>query len=133
MVMISTKSQKIYVEQEASKLTTSISMQPSEPSIPKKQDNQPFLAPDRAWLILISIALLSAVGCVAWVYRRKIYRQPFQTQPEHKIHCQRCRYFCQNPYLQCTIHPSTVMTEASIDCMDYWPKIHSQSSERTHK
>jgi hypothetical protein len=37
------------------------------------------------------------------------------------IKCDRCQYLDCNPYLKCTIHPSTVLTHEAVNCKDYQP------------
>jgi hypothetical protein len=48
----------------------------------------------------------------------------------HKIPCRSCRYFSHNPYLNCAIHPSLVLTGQAIDCPDYCAK--GESTETKH-
>jgi hypothetical protein len=85
----------------------------------------PFTLIDLALLMAISVACLSAIsltiGKLSWVYRQKIRQQSFPVQPANTMPCQGCQYFCANPYLKCTVHPTTVMTEASSNCSDYAP------------
>lgn len=35
--------------------------------------------------------------------------------------CKNCKYFADNFYLKCAIHPSTVLTKEAINCSDYCP------------
>ncbi len=35
------------------------------------------------------------------------------------VPCRSCRYFTNSLYLKCTVHPTTVMTQAAINCSDY--------------
>ena len=39
----------------------------------------------------------------------------------HQLPCQNCRFFTNNHYLYCTVHPSIVLTEQALDCSDYFP------------
>jgi hypothetical protein len=39
-----------------------------------------------------------------------------------KIPCYRCRFFKDNPYLKCAVHPSKVLTIKAVDCLDYQAK-----------
>lgn len=48
----------------------------------------------------------------------------------HKIPCRSCRYFAYNPYLNCAIHPSLVLTNQAIDCPDYCAK--GENAETNH-
>jgi hypothetical protein len=37
----------------------------------------------------------------------------------HQLPCRNCRFFTNNHYLYCTVHPSIVLTEQALDCSDY--------------
>ncbi|MEH2131729.1 MAG: hypothetical protein V7K86_14075 [Nostoc sp.] len=37
----------------------------------------------------------------------------------HQLPCRSCRFFTNNHYLYCTVHPSIVLTEQALDCSDY--------------
>lgn len=38
----------------------------------------------------------------------------------HQIPCSNCRFFNNNLYLKCAVHPYKVLSEKAIDCSDYW-------------
>lgn len=38
------------------------------------------------------------------------------------IPCNNCRFFNQNSYLKCAVHPLTAMKADAIDCPDFWSK-----------
>jgi hypothetical protein len=103
----------------------STSIQGSNSRIVNPNSIPPFTLIDFALLVMVSVALLSAmsltIGKLSGAYRQKIRQQSFGVSPANSLPCQRCRYFCANPYLKCTVHPMTVMTEASSDCSDYSP------------
>ena len=47
-------------------------------------------------------------------------RQHFSSfKPPPKTPCYRCRYFSDNHYLKCALHPETALTEQAVDCRDY--------------
>lgn len=39
-----------------------------------------------------------------------------------KLPCFSCHFFKNNPYLKCAVHPSTVLTQAALNCLDYTPQ-----------
>lgn len=39
-------------------------------------------------------------------------------QPESP--CSNCRFFSQNAYLKCAVHPSIALTKQAIDCSNFW-------------
>lgn len=38
-----------------------------------------------------------------------------------QVSCKNCRFFNNNHYLKCALHPATVSTKQALDCSDYWP------------
>lgn len=48
----------------------------------------------------------------------------------HQLPCQNCRFFTNNHYLYCTVHPSIVLTEQALDCSDYCPLSENLESSR---
>jgi hypothetical protein len=58
-------------------------------------------------------------------------RQPAaKLQADSAVKCHSCKYFDRNLYLNCAIHPSSVMTERAVDCLDYSP---NQQTQRVKK
>lgn len=39
----------------------------------------------------------------------------------HQVPCRNCRFFKNNPYLQCAVHPATALTADAANCSDYCP------------
>lgn len=37
-----------------------------------------------------------------------------------QIPCFSCRFFKNNPYLKCAVHPCKVQSAAALNCPDYW-------------
>ena len=40
----------------------------------------------------------------------------------HQVPCKNCRFFTNNHYLWCTVHPSTALTKEALHCCDYHPR-----------
>jgi hypothetical protein len=80
-----------------------------------------FLVVDAAFLILACLGLIYVVSNSWFADRLKRRRQAmaigFKSRPPFS--CYHCRYFGQNPYLKCALHPTTVLTEQAADCRDY--------------
>lgn len=55
-------------------------------------------------------------------YLVKIIKLAVYVKSANKFPCNRCRYFNNNCYIKCAIHPSNVLTERSFDCRDYHSK-----------
>lgn len=80
-------------------------------------------AQDLTWLMLMILVMLSALIAQIYGYIPKLRtRQSANLKRRHQDTCHRCKYFHQNLYLKCALHPSTALTEDSIDCKDYSPK-----------
>jgi hypothetical protein len=124
---MNTWDQNQHVEATPSIVATSTSIQGADLIILNPGNNRPFSLTELALLMVVSVAFLSgvclAIGKITWAYRRKTSETSFRIKPTDTMLCQRCRYFCANPYLKCTVHPVTVMTEASSDCSDYSPQV----------
>jgi len=74
--------------------------------------------------VFLSVAILATGFTLIipiYAYISKWGQQKFSHQQHHKVTCHRCQYFNSNHYLQCTLHPKTVMTREAIDCKDYCP------------
>lgn len=76
-------------------------------------------------VLLAPIFFLAMAGVVIF-HKRKLSRQVHTHQVHrlnslHKLPCQKCRFFSNNNYLKCTVHPSTVLTKEAINCRDYHP------------
>ncbi|MBW4623377.1 MAG: hypothetical protein KME17_28975 [Cyanosarcina radialis HA8281-LM2] len=72
--------------------------------------------------IAVGFVAISAIAAAIYAFRPK-RGQPhlFSFKLPPQAPCHHCRYFSHNPFLQCTIHPSTVLTKHAIDCVDYCP------------
>lgn len=86
-------------------------------------------APDSATMPdwVPSVSSLSAVVAVAIVLlmTSKLWAAVWLMlvkQVPQKIPCRRCRFFSGNPHLRCAVHPTTVLSQAAIDCQDYSPQ-----------
>jgi hypothetical protein len=75
---------------------------------------------DSGILILLSVLSLLAIAISLRILLPKFSTKQLSTlRPRQKMQCRDCKFFDSNPYLQCAIHPSTVLTSTAIDCADY--------------
>lgn len=103
---------------------------PSHSPSPGYGRTQPPSASDGSLPILIGFVITSAIAISIYILKSKQLQQysiGFKSRP--KIPCSHCRYFSHNPYLQCSIHPATVMTQKAVDCLDYSPNTQKKSVE----
>jgi len=71
---------------------------------------------------IVSIMLLLIVSLrlpAVWKFAR--YRMLI-TASSRQVPCRRCQFFANNPYLNCALHPSAVLTEQALNCSDYYPR-----------
>jgi hypothetical protein len=54
-------------------------------------------------------------------WRRKSHKNP-HLKSYLLIPCCNCYFYKDNRYLRCAVHPSTVLTQQAIDCLDYQPR-----------
>ena len=76
-------------------------------------------------LLLISICSIMVFAIVGFMlsgaskvtHDRRVSIKDFTQAP-----CRTCRFFTNNPYLKCAVHPSTVLSTQAINCSDYSPQ-----------
>ncbi len=80
------------------------------------------LAPSVAWETIVSLAILSTI--CGLIYARITHSKQHSSRVKlpSPIRCSRCRYFNDNHFLKCALHPVTVLTERAVDCQDYCQK-----------
>lgn len=97
----------------------SIANQPSNSLPPTQRGIESIPVLNGAFLTIVSLAIIS--GIVASIYPGipKRIKHLFSFKYRHKILCHRCRYFSNNAYLKCALHPVTVLTKQVVNCTDY--------------
>ncbi len=81
------------------------------------------ITPDGA-MLLAPICFL-AMTCVIMFLKLSNACKPAQNRSTtlkslHQVPCKNCRFFTDNQYLKCAVHPSTVLKQQAINCPDYW-------------
>lgn len=99
----------------------SIATQPSNSLPPSQRGIETLPALDAAFLMIVSLVLLSAIAALVYACIPKRWQHSFIFKPPPKTLCHRCRYFSDNSYLKCALHPVTALTEQAVDCADYCP------------
>lgn len=106
----------------------SITTQPSH-SFPLNQQGIKNLPDSDTAFVIISFVIFWIIGIFIYACVPK-GRQHFSSfKPSLKVPCYRCRYFSNNFYLKCALHPETAMTKQSVDCRDYCPNSKAKSVE----
>ena len=70
-----------------------------------------------AALYLVSWILLEVVQKLITIKQRSVPLLPIFPSP-----CRNCKFFDDNSYLNCAVHPSIVLTKQAVDCSDYCDK-----------
>jgi hypothetical protein len=86
---------------------------------PSSPELRLLLVVDITFLIVACLGLIYVVRHSFFADRLKRWRHAVGFKSRHRFSCNRCRYFGQNPYLKCALHPTTVLTEQAVDCRDY--------------
>jgi hypothetical protein len=92
---------------------------PSNLVVPPRIDTTFSLVSSTAILLAIAAAIAACISA-------KEQQPAAKLRSLSGVKCHSCKYFHQNLYLNCTLHPSTVMTEQSVDCKDYCPNQQTQ-------
>ena len=82
---------------------------------------------------LTVFGISAAIVVSTCIYIFKGWQREQSIQAKERIICDGCRYFNNNRYLQCALQPKLVMTEQSIDCLDYSPVHKVKQVEKVNK
>ena len=76
------------------------------------------------FLIPLGFTILWAILAVlilSDIWKNALYRKG-TIKYFSKVPCKNCRFFTNNPYLKCAVHPSTALTDQALNCSDYSPQ-----------
>jgi hypothetical protein len=90
---------------------------PSNSSAQIYQPNKSSSTLNIPFLLALGFGIILLVA--TYNYLVKIIKSAVYVESVSKFPCGRCRYFNNNYYIKCAIHPSNVLTERSVDCRDY--------------
>jgi hypothetical protein len=77
----------------------------------------PHLVGPGTWVL--RLVAWSLTGSMVWSLWRAIGDVSATARKMHQIPCSGCRYFTQDYYLKCTVHPSRALSEEAIGCRDF--------------
>ncbi|NEP18376.1 MAG: hypothetical protein F6J97_15980 [Leptolyngbya sp. SIO4C1] len=112
-----------------SRLEVSALIATSEPTI---QAESP--ATSRSELPAGLSTLLISVALVAWImlFRHHFselgrgFRKLNWQRRKSAFPCSSCRFYSENAYLRCAVHPQRVLSIDAISCPDYWERHSNQ-------
>lgn len=70
-----------------------------------------FLIYTVSWVVFFVIVLIK------WKAKEKARFVTLRNKQQ--IYCNNCRFFSNNPYLKCALHPSIALTKKAESCSDY--------------
>lgn len=85
---------------------------------------QPFLVP---FCFLCAWAIAFSVIWSIWAAVRDSVQNAKQM---HQIPCANCRFFTNNYFLKCPVHPTEALSEAAINCIDFEAMPYLATSDR---
>ncbi|WP_309739142.1 hypothetical protein [Chamaesiphon sp. OTE_20_metabat_361] len=91
------------------------------------------IATDPMLPIVSSIAVLTALAVSAYACISRYRQKSNGRVAAPKALCHSCTYFNNNLYLNCALHPSKVLTQSAIDCVDYCPNSRAKKAEALKK
>ena len=86
-------------------------------------------------LIVVGTIFLATISFVLWrlCFQKASNGVPKVLEESSQSKCTKCRFFDNNHYLKCAVHPSTVLKKEAHDCWDYEPgletNIHSEDED----
>lgn len=77
----------------------------------------PFISFMIAWAIVVFIVSISSKFT-----QNRNKAEIVTSKLEEQVPCRKCRYFHNDHYLKCAVHPYTALTKQALNCSDYCPK-----------
>jgi hypothetical protein len=71
------------------------------------------------WVPLCSVMAWTLVLLTAWSLWSALRDGVSNAKRMHQIPCANCHFFTGDYHLKCTVRPTTALSEAAIDCLDY--------------
>jgi hypothetical protein len=104
---------------------------PPHPLPPDYRRAETVSALDVGFLIVIGVPIILAIVSSIYAFiPKRVQQYLFSPKSPHNARCYSCRYFSHNSYLKCTVHPSTVLTEQTLNCLDYSPNSQAKRAEK---
>jgi tetrahydromethanopterin S-methyltransferase subunit F len=98
-----------------------INISETQPNEVRVEENQPT---DTLFYGIATGLLFSGAILFLMLLKTLRLKQAKKVEPlkySSQVPCRNCRYFSNNPYVRCAVHPSTVLTAKAIDCPDRSP------------
>ena len=86
---------------------------------PERQDIQSLVSLQTVSMTWVTILMIASISIAIYKWLSKPIKPSFSSKSLASIPCFCCHYFSPNPYIKCTLHPTSVLTDEAIDCQDY--------------
>ena len=86
---------------------------------PERQDIQSPASLQTIPLLLVATITIASISIAIYKWLSKLIKPSFSPKPLSLVPCLGCHYFNPNPYIKCTLHPNSVLTNEAINCQDY--------------
>ena len=98
---------------------TRFSSRETVPINPERQEIQSPASLQTVSVTLITIVTIASLSIAIYKWLPKLIKPSFSPKLIASIPCSSCHYFSPNPYIKCTLHPNSVLTNEAINCQDY--------------
>lgn len=69
---------------------------------------------------VVFVVIASVLSCVkGFKFPKGLSNKLNTIKRSHRIPCSTCRFYNNDPFLKCAVHPSKVLSEEACDCPDY--------------
>ncbi len=78
--------------------------------------------------VFLFFVWITFLGIISWILFKVFQKlgavkvRGLSIFPVSQIPCRNCKFFANNQYLKCAVHPSTVLTKQAANCSDYCGK-----------
>jgi hypothetical protein len=87
-----------------------------------------------SWSLVSSISILGAIAFSLAACLGKELQPSVKVKPaDDQLSCHSCKYYHSNLYVNCALHPTTVLSDAAINCEDYSPNSQIKRAEELQK
>jgi hypothetical protein len=112
--------------QSAARATNYVSASPSDKNLVKSNWNVETpvlekLSGQHLECIVAILMFLLMTGVVIF-HKFQLLHQVNSSKHPDTNPCKNCRFFSDNTYFKCAVHPDTVLTKAASNCHDYCPQ-----------
>lgn len=88
----------------------------------EKVENKPIVANLSLGIVLLSCIICFIMLSKSWAATQEDLEDIVEIANFVQSPCRKCRFFSNNLYLKCAVHPITVLTKEANECPDYNPQ-----------